>query len=97
MTINYSNANGIAGKTAMFTVKPTQYDSTANDSTAILQKDVTLTNNTGNLVINPADIPDTVTPQTYYYDIKVLDTSGAIYQIAQGNFVLSAWPTNRET
>ncbi len=97
MTINYSNSNGVAGTKAMFTIKPTQYDSNTTDTSAILQKDVTLTANTGTLTINPSDIADTVAPGQYFYDIKVLDASGAIYQIAQGIFTLTAWPTNRET
>lgn len=93
----YTNTNGVLGSKALFTVKPTQYDSDALDATSILLKDITLTANTGSTTINPTDLDDTILPGTYYYDFKVLDTSGAIYMIDSGKFVLVANPTNRES
>lgn len=95
--VTYENTNGILGSIALFTVKPTQYDSDATDSTAILKKEVNLTANVGTATIAPTDIPDSTLPKTYFYDFKVLDTSGAIYLIDSGKFILEANPTNRES
>lgn len=95
-TINYSNANGVAGSTALFTVKANPgYDSDATDASAIVKHSVSLTANTGSLIISPSDIADSVAPGTYYYDIKVIDADGDIYPIVTGQFILKATPTNR--
>jgi hypothetical protein len=96
--VNYSNSNNVAGTTAMFTVKATPgYDTSTNDSTAILKKDASMTNNAASIVILPSDIPDTQAPGNFTYDVKVLDANSAIYLIDSGQFVLEATPTNRLT
>lgn len=98
ITITYSNANGVHGVTAMFTVKENEFDSDATDAAAILKKDVGLASgvtDSGDIAINPADIPDSVDPGKKFYDVKVLDANGAIYKIDSGVFDLTASPTNR--
>lgn len=93
----YNNANDVPGETVMFTVKSVQFDDSATDATAILQKDASITDGAANFTINPTDIADTIAPGKFFYDVKVLDTSGAIYMIDSGQFTLTAWPTNRES
>jgi hypothetical protein len=98
IAVNYTNANGVHGVTAMFTVKENEFDADTADATAILKKDVGLASGTpdmGNIAINPADIADSVTPGKKFYDVKVLDANGAIYKIDEGTFELKASPTNR--
>lgn len=95
-TINYSNANAVPGVSALFTVKATPgYDQDTLDSNAIVKKKVTLTDNSGSLVLNPSDIQDTVAPGNYFFDVKVIDSAGNIYPIVTGVFTLIATPTNR--
>lgn len=97
ITVTYVPPASVAGQTALFTVKTTQFDTSSTDTTAILKKDIALTSNTGTGIILPTDIADTVVPGNYYYDVKVLDTSGAIYPITTDKFQLVATPTNRLT
>ena len=95
LTFNYTPLSGMAnGATALFTVKPTQYDVTSNDSTAVFQKRVALTNNTGQDPILPTDVSDTNLPGTYYYDYKVIDSTGEVFLITTDKFKLTASPTN---
>lgn len=83
------------GSELLLTVKQPQYDTDATDSNAILKKTIPMSGPSNTIVINPADIADSVTPGQYYYDIKVKETGGAIYLADSGTFVLSATPTNR--
>lgn len=95
LTFNYVPLSGMPnGATAIFTVKETQYDATSNDSTAVLQKRVTLTGNTGSDNIMPTDINDTYVPATMYYDYKIIDSTGEVFLITTDKFVLTASPTN---
>lgn len=93
--ITYSNANGVNGQTAMFTAKTAKYDGDTADSTAIFKTDVAMAGNAASVTITPSSVTDSVAPGSYYYDVKVLDTSGAVYLIDSGSFVLNATPTNR--
>lgn len=93
--------DGVAATTGsklFFTVKPTQYDTDSTDTTnSIIKKTVTMSGATNTITINPTDVADSVVPSTYYYDIKILDQSGAIYLGDSGTFKLTATPTNRES
>ena len=97
--VTYSPDSGIAGDTALFTVKPTPgYDSDPTDlnSSILPPKSVSMANNACNITINPTDIADTVSPTIkYYYDVKVVDVNGDIYLIDTGPFILQGTPTNR--
>ena len=86
----------VHGTKVFFTVKSTKYDTSANDSTAIIKQDVTLTANTGVIDLNPDTVADTVEPGKYYFDMSVLDVAGEIYSIDSGVFTLTAGTTNRE-
>jgi hypothetical protein len=97
IAVTYTPPAGIAGATALFTVKTSQSDTDPVDAAAIVKKDITLTGNAGSSQIAPGDVADTVTPGTYFYDLKVLDANGAIYPIAADKFELKATPTNRLT
>lgn len=96
-TVNYDNQDtGVPGSSALFTVKaPPGYDADTLDANAIVKHEISLTDNTGNLVIAPGDISDSTLPGNYSFDVKVIDNNGAIYAIASGTFVLIATPTNR--
>jgi hypothetical protein len=95
--ITYTNENGIAGQTAMFTIKTGQNDSDSTDGAAIFKQDASMSGGAATISITPSSIADSVSPGKYYYDVKVLDTSGAIYLIDSGRFTLEATPTNRLT
>ena len=96
ITVNYNPLNGINGTKVFFTVKADKYDTSANDSTAIIKQDVTLTANSGVIALNPDTLSDTIEPGKYYFDISVLDTAGNIYSVDAGKFDITAGPTNRE-
>lgn len=85
-----------AGETLFFTVKPDEFDTSANDSTATVKKDVTMNGATNIITIEATDIDDTVEPGTYYYDVKVKENGGNIYLVDSGEFIINATPTNRE-
>lgn len=99
--VNYQR-NGVpttlVGATVRFTIKDVEYDASTDDSTADLKKDVTngTSSGTAEIIINPADTA-TLIPNSYYYDIKVQDASGAIYKIDEGKVKLDGSPTNRTT
>lgn len=93
--------NGVpstAGTMLYFTVKPTQNDSDAADSTAIIDKQISMSGATTVFSINPADVAVTVQPGDYYYDIKVKETTSplVVYLADSGAFTLTATPTNVE-
>jgi len=88
------------GQTLFFTVKPTQYDTSTGDTTALISKTISMSGANTTITINPTDLADTVAPGTYYFDIKVKESNGpppVIYQCAAGEFILLAEPTNRES
>lgn len=92
--------NGVAttlvGATVRFTMKDEEYDTSTDDTTAELKKNVTdgTAEGTATITIDPADTA-TLTPGTYFYDIKIEDADGAIYKIDEGKVKLDGSPTNR--
>ncbi len=89
------------GVTLLFTVKNAKYDSDVTDVTNSIMTPKTLSMSgstfpqTTTITINPSDIADTVVPATYYYSLKVIDSSGAEYKCDSGTFVLEGITTNR--
>lgn len=96
-TYKKNGVDSTDGATLLFTVKPDEYDSTADDSTATLKKNVAMSGATNVFTIEPDDIDDSVEPGKYYYDMKVIETGGDIYLVDSGKFNLEATPTNRES
>ena len=100
-TVNYA-VNGVpttlVGATVRFTVKNAQYDDTWDDSSAMIEKNITTGNSSGQATIAllPVDTAQ-VDPGTYYYDIKVELPDGTVYLLANGKFTINASPTNRYT
>lgn len=92
--------NGVAttlvGATVRFTMKDEEWDTDTDDTGAEVVKNVTNGNSDGEatITINPTDTAD-LTPQKYYYDIKVEEASGEIYKIDEGTIKLDGSPTNR--
>jgi len=86
----------LVGAIVRFTMKTTEYDTSSDDSTAVLLKNVS--NGTpGGLASIELDPEDTaeLTPGKYYYDIKVEDADGNVYKIDEGTVKLDGSPTNR--
>lgn len=99
ITFNYQKdgvATTLVGATVRFTVKTSEYDSSTDDSTAVVSKDVTDGDSAGvaTITIDPADTA-TLTPGKYYYDIKVEEAGGDIYKTDEGTIQLDGSPTNR--
>ncbi len=100
-TVNYK-VNGVpttlVGATVRFTMKTAEYDSSTDDSTSVVKKNVTdgTAGGVATITINPTDT-NTLTPGKYYYDIKVdVNSNGAtVYKIDEGTIELDASPTNR--
>ena len=98
-TLNYS-VNGepasLVGATVRFTVKTSEYDSDATDSSAVISKDVTDGTEDGvaTITIEPSDTA-TLEPGKYFYDIKVQDSTGNIFKVDEGTIELDGSPTNR--
>jgi hypothetical protein len=92
--------NGVAttlvGATVRFTVKPTEYDEDMDDSDALIIKNITDGNSSGEatITIDPEDTAE-ITPRKYFYDIKVEQANGEIYKIDEGTIKLDGSPTNR--
>jgi len=88
---------GLTATTALFTVKSEKYDDDSNDSTAVISKTVSLSDNKGTIVIEESDIADSVAPGTLYYSVHTVLSDGNVYPFASGKFVLKATTTNRES
>lgn len=92
--------NGVAetlvGATVRFTVKTVEWDDDMTDTSAVIVKNITDGNSSGEatIEIEPADT-DTLDPAKYYYDIKVEQADGEIYKIDEGTIKLDGSPTNR--
>jgi hypothetical protein len=86
----------LVGATVRFTVKPVEWDDNMSDLTAVILKNVTDGNSSGEatITIDPADT-DELTPNNYFYDIKVEQADGQIYKIDEGKIKLDGSPTNR--
>jgi len=94
-----NGVNSNDGLTLLFTVKKDQYDTVANDSSAIIKKSIAMSGATTVVTIDPGDIPDSLEPNDYFFDIKVIESYGpppVIIQCTQGTFTLEAYATNRE-
>jgi len=91
-------ATSLVGSTVRFTMKTDEYDEDADDSTAVLVKNITDGNADGEatIVITPANTA-TMAVQKYYYDIKVDEDSDGVnvYKIDEGTIDLDGSPTNR--
>jgi hypothetical protein len=94
--------NGVAasltGATIRFTVKSSEFDTSADDSTALVLKNVTSHSDPENgislITLDPVDTA-TITPGKYRYDIKVAEAGGAVYKIDEGVLKIDGSPTNR--
>lgn len=90
----------ITGATIFFTIKSTEYDSSSDDTTALVKKTVTdFPNATGGeyaITINPSDTA-TLAEVDGYYDIKIKLASGVILKLDEGKVRIDASPTNRES
>jgi len=88
----------LVGATVRFTVKDIEYDASTDDATALVEKNVTDGNSSGEaeIVLDPVDTA-TIEPGKYYYDIKVEEAGGEVYKIDEGRFNLGGSPTNRLT
>lgn len=96
--IKNGEAATLVGATIRFTVKEDKFDDSADDSTAIVKKDVTVHTDgaagLSEIVLDPVDTSD-AEPGKYWYDIVVEEADGSIYRMAKDRFVLSGGPTNR--
>ena len=85
------------GLTLMFTVKE-QVDNDADDSTAIIEKNITMDGAVNVITIDPADVPMSVEDGLYVFDLKVIESVGppaVIYLAGSGDFELDVTATNR--
>lgn len=91
-------AASLVGCKVRFTMKEEEYDSSEDDTTAVVTKTITDGDASGNATIEliPSDT-NTLTPKKYYFDVKVEDTDTRIYKIAEGVVDLDGSPTNRLT
>jgi hypothetical protein len=88
------------GATLLFGVKSVPNDTDPTDSTNAIMtyKRISMTGSsfpqTTLIHINPTDVAVTVIPGKYYYTVKVFDTEGDEFVVAQGTFQLSASTVN---
>lgn len=97
--VNYQRngeAATLVGATVRFTMKDEEYDTSTDDTTAVVKKNVTdgTSGGVATITIDPSDT-STLTPGTYFYDIKVEDADGNVYKIDEGKIKLDGSPTNR--
>lgn len=106
-TTYWVNHNYVApqylGATLIWTVKTVPNDADETDLTnsimtpkVIAMSGSTFPQNT-RFSINPGDVSVSQEPGKCYYSVKIIDTSGAEYIMAQGIFNLQAYPTNEIT
>jgi hypothetical protein len=89
--------SGLSTTTGLFTIKSTPFDADADDSDAVVHKDVAAVSNVCTFNILPTDFSDTDLPGNYYYSIHMIMSDGKIYPFASGKFILKATSTNRES
>lgn len=91
-------ATTLVGATVRFTMKDTEYDTDTDDSDAQVSKDITTGDSSGvaTITLDPSDTA-TLTPGTYYYDIKVdrYSDGATVYKVDEGKVKLDGSPTNR--
>lgn len=96
LVANVTPPEGLTVVTGLFTVKTSQNDTDADDSTALLSKTVAASDDSCDFSIEPDDISDSTSPGTYYYSMHMVMSDGKIYPYAAGKFTLKATTTNRE-
>lgn len=86
----------LVGCTVRFTMKTEEWDDNMSDSDAVVQKNITdgTAEGEATITIDPTDTAE-LTPDKYYYDIKVEEVGGEIYKIDEGTVKLDGSPTNR--
>lgn len=90
----------LTGMTVFFTMKSTEFDADALDTTALISKTYTNLSDAnaalGKAVITllPADTA-TIVPSSYFYDIKVKESATVIYKVDEGTIKLDGSATNR--
>lgn len=88
----------LVGSTVRFTIKTEESDQDADDSDALVIKNVTTGDSSGyaEIALTPEDTA-LIEPSKYYYDIKVDEDSDAVnvYKVIEGRFTLDGSPTNR--
>lgn len=90
----------LVGATVFFTMKSAEYDTSADDSTAIVSKTLSgvdlpdAADGLATITLDPEDT-DLVEPGDYFYDIKVKKSTGEIYKTDEGTIKLDGSPTNR--
>ena len=89
----------LVGATIFFTVKENEFDDSADDSTALIKKDITshddAANGVSSIELLPADIGVAIEPGKYHYDVRVKEADGKIYKMLEGRFILDGSATNR--
>ena len=90
-------ATTLVGATVRFTLKSVEWDTDANDNTALVVKNITNGNSSGEATITLTPTDTYQTPGKYYYDIKVdVNSDGVtIYKMDEGTVALDGSPTNR--
>lgn len=92
LDLTFTDSDGaaidITGWIIFFTVKPSSAGSTDDDSTAVIQKDVTVhtTPVDGETTISLTPTDTDIALATYKYDIQTKNTDGDIYTVVVGNF-----------
>lgn len=92
-------ARTLVDATVRFTVKPTEWDTDDDDSSATIVKNVTSHTDAAagesEITLSPTDTY--ITPGDYFWDIRVEESGGEIYKVAEGKFKVDGSPTNRTT
>lgn len=104
-TDSSGTAIDLTGATVYFTAKSAESDTSLDDSTAVITKDVTThvdengdpsaTSGISTIELDPDDT--TVNPGTYFYDITVKYASGVVNTPIEGKLKIDGKPTNRST
>lgn len=91
-------ATSLVGATVRFTMKSDEYDTSTDDSTALIRKNVTTGGADGSfsITLNPSDTA-TIAPGEYFYDIKVdrYSNGATVYKLDEGKIKLDGSATNR--
>ena len=92
-------AADLTGATVYFTIKSAEFDSDADDSDALIKKDVTVHTDaeSGETEITLSPTDTNVVPGDYFYDIKVKEADGDVYKAVEGKVKVDGSPTNRST
>lgn len=91
-------ATSLVGATVRFTVKDAEYDTSTDDSTGLIVKNITdgTVDGVAEITLDPADTAE-LEPGKYFYDIKVDEFSdgATVYKVDEGTIKLDGSPTNR--